>query len=128
MIRTIRNIAVAFVVALMVIGLGVLAAFVTLNWVEVYPSFWLGSLGIAGLVIVYSAFFWASRPETGDIGGTILGATVATAMMVAGALWHPFDGFSFPDFGRGLGALAIVAVTTAIVWFYGRIFRQADEI
>lgn len=124
MTRFIRNAATFVGAAVLVIVLGFVMAFITINNVQHYPSFWVGAAGLFGALLAVTAFYWASHKATRQWPGTFLGLATAIVMVVATAVWKPFDHFSWGDFGLGVLALVILAAASGIIFGAAHLYKS----
>jgi hypothetical protein len=107
-----RNILVWIAAAITAVVLSTLGAFLALNWVESYGTFWLTFGLIAMLAIGIGGHRLASDRATGDWGGALLGIFITVMAVVIAMVWRPPQ-FIWADAGRALGAAAIFGLIVA---------------
>lgn len=124
MIRLIRSAALCVSAAIVVLGVGFGLAFLTVNAVSNYASFLVGAAGLFGVIGALAAFYWSSHPATKQWPGTVLGAVTAVIMVVVAAVWRPFDDFSVGDFGWGVLALVVIALTASVFALVAKLYNN----
>jgi len=120
MLSRIKQFSISTAIALFALLMGGVWLLIAANFAQWSTSFWFGFGGFFGILLFLTASWWASHPATRQWPGFSLAAFTGIAMLIAGAIIKPFDGFETSGFFLGLLDVIVIVILSTIIYIYGR--------